>query len=327
MRRIVDDFRHGTHGARAIHRTRLEVFDDLIDAPRAEPLLGRRSQAGGKPTLAHSAFEGVVLLDGSEQVLRAVAGAAMAETLDEIGAPVPLLGLVGVPFIGARLEEERVPDRERAAPAHRPGQFGRLVFLSHRIEGVEVRPYREHVTASQLRIPRVRKCRIEMRPVAPDAVVHRVPEVLFAPFANAGLAVRRDVGRIDGAERCRHGAPAGERLAAIVGMTCRAVARVHEIATAHHLGKGGIARESDGAGAEQKARRGDRCPQTKGAFDHGCTRYALMSGPGLRRYWLRIASAAQKVSAPTVPVGLYPAFCGKTQAPMTNTFGTSHDCR
>src|SRR5262245_38586351 len=41
-------------------------------------------------------------------------------------------------------------------------------------------------------------------------------------------------------------------------------------------------------------------------------------------WYFRIPSAARYASAPTVPVGLNPAFCGKLHAPTTNTFGASH---
>jgi hypothetical protein len=37
------------------------------------------------------------------------------------------------------------------------------------------------------------------------------------------------------------------------------------------------------------------------------TTFFQASDPGFGRYFLMIASAAQKASAPTVPVGLYPA--------------------
>src|SRR3979409_348250 len=40
-----------------------------------------------------------------------------------------------------------------------------------------------------------------------------------------------------------------------------------------------------------------------------------------------MASAAQYARAPTVPVGVYDAFFGKFDAPITNAFGTSQLCR
>ena len=40
-----------------------------------------------------------------------------------------------------------------------------------------------------------------------------------------------------------------------------------------------------------------------------------------------MASAAQKASAPTVPVGFIPALWAKADAPITNTLGTSQLCR
>src|SRR4249919_696331 len=55
---------------------------------------------------------------------------------------------------------------------------------------------------------------------------------------------------------------------------------------------------------------------------HVCT-----SGPGDLRYCFVMASAAQYASAPTVSVGLYDAFCGYAEAPMTKTLCTSQHWR
>src|SRR3954471_8493038 len=62
---------------------------------------------------------------------------------------------------------------------------------------------------------------------------------------------------------------------------------------------------------------------------HQCRgeRFHVTSGPGDFRYCLTMASAAQYDRAPTVPVGLYDGFCGKFEAPMTNTLCASQLCR
>src|SRR5690606_39707729 len=74
-----------------------------------------------------------------------------------------------------------------------------------------------------------------------------------------------------------------------------------------------------GAGARHRNER----PCDKDAF----ALHAATKGPGLLRYCVRMACAEKYASAPTVPVGLYPRFCGKAPAPMTNTLGTSQLCR
>src|SRR6185437_11134090 len=63
---------------------------------------------------------------------RGVAGAAMAEALDEIGAAIPRGVVIGIRRIGAALREENIPDRERPAPAEHAADFARLVRLFDR---------------------------------------------------------------------------------------------------------------------------------------------------------------------------------------------------
>jgi hypothetical protein len=72
-------------------------------------------------------------------------------------------------------------------------------------------------------------------PFAIDAVVHCVPEILVGPTSDACLLVRSDIGRVDRAEGRRHGAPAGERLPAFLGVAGLAVARVDQVTATHDL--------------------------------------------------------------------------------------------
>jgi hypothetical protein len=57
------------------------------------------------------------------------------------------------------------------------------------------------------------------------------------------------------------------------------------------------------------------------------TGHADTRRPGFLRYLFLMASMVQYVRAPKVLVGFHDAFCGYADAPMTNTLGTSHDCK
>src|SRR6185437_1042467 len=199
-------------------RAGLEVLDDLVGAPRAEARALVADEARGEPAFALAAFEAVFLLDAPERVLGTVAGAAVAEAFHEIGAAIPLRRLPRVRLERARLEEEGVPSGDGFAHRERPRKVRRLRRLLHRRDRIEVRLDREHVVAAELREPRIRERGIEMLAVRADAVVHRLVELLVGPLADAGFLVRRDVGRIDRAERRGDRAAAGEGLALVVGM-------------------------------------------------------------------------------------------------------------
>src|SRR5262249_52142389 len=58
--------------------------------------------------------------------------------------------------------------------------------------------------------------------------MHGASESRLRPSADAGLRIGRDVGRIDHAERSRHGVAAGELFAALRRVTGRAVAATRE---------------------------------------------------------------------------------------------------
>src|SRR3546814_15727540 len=81
----------------------------------------------GEPFGEQAHQEGRAVFVGTEQVLRRVAGAAMAQSLDQIGAAIPVGRLVG-PGPEARLvEEQQVPAAQQAAMAERPDQIVREI--------------------------------------------------------------------------------------------------------------------------------------------------------------------------------------------------------
>jgi hypothetical protein len=286
--------------ARAVVGAGLQVLDDLVLAPRAEARALVAVEAHGVPTFPLAALEPVLLLHGAQDVLGAVACRAVPGPLDEIRPPVPLLRFLRVRLEGPGLEEQRVPTGHRLAHAERPRELRLLRLLAHRPEGIEVGLDGEHVVARHLREPRIGKRRVEVLALVVDPLVHRAVELLVGPVADAGLAVGRDVRRVDDPERRGDRAVAGEGLAPVVGVAGGAIAGVDEVAAALDLAVVGVDREREGRRGERRRGGGEK----ELAGGHVVLLHALMSGPGLRRYCSLIARAAQKVSAPTVPVGL-----------------------
>ena len=67
--------------------------------------------------------------------------------------------------------------------------------------------------------------------------MHRLHKLVIGPIADPGLLVRRDVRRIERAERQLEGEAPRERLAALCGMAADAVGGASEIfATRHQVG-------------------------------------------------------------------------------------------
>ena len=85
-----------------------------------------------------------------------------------------------------------------------------LVDRRHRLQiGVD----RVGVRARHFRVRGKRHCRVEQRTVARLARVHHAVELVGAPLADTGCLVRRDIGRVERAERRLHRAAAAEQLA------------------------------------------------------------------------------------------------------------------
>src|SRR5712671_6571343 len=87
----------------------LEIFDDVAHAP------GFQAAARGavEPWREHArdppATERLAALVGAKDVLRRMAGAAMADTFDQIAAAIPFRALLLIGHQKAGLEEQPVP--------------------------------------------------------------------------------------------------------------------------------------------------------------------------------------------------------------------------
>ena len=135
----------------------------------------------------------------------------MAEPIDEIGAAIPFGALPRISAVWRVVEIEQVPERDDPALVQREGQRVCRRPLRHQCprhhKGIE----RMQVVVRDAHVMGIRKSRVEMTPVARDAVAHRAVECLFRPVADTGLGIGRDVRAVDGAERGR------DRPAASIG--------------------------------------------------------------------------------------------------------------
>ena len=152
----------------------------------------------------------------------------MRDALDQIAAAIPLRALLLVRHQDAGLEEQPVPAAHHDAIVERPAQLRRARRIADRRQRRQIGPDGENVLAGQFGEIRIGEGRVIARAVARHAEAQGAVEVVIAPGAEAGLAVRRQVGRIDAAERRIDPLAAGERFGGIGGVAARAVAGLRQ---------------------------------------------------------------------------------------------------
>ncbi len=215
----------------------LEELRDVVRAPLTEA--GRRlvREVRSEPVIVDGAgqvrrrsFVGAAFLVGRSA--RRVARPAVAEPLHEVGAAVPARVVRRVRAVGVGVEEDEIPQRHAPALIERERQvrLGRLQ-ADRRDRMHEVRVHRGDVVVGDLRERRVRHRRIQMM-ARRDTAAQRAVEVLQRPSADAGIGIRRDVRRIDLADRRLQREAAGERGLAGNGVARVAVAQPREIGAA-----------------------------------------------------------------------------------------------
>jgi hypothetical protein len=98
------------------------------------------------------------------------------------------------------------------------------------------------VIFGELRIGRVGHRRIKLSPIPPNSVAKRPRKFLLRVASDPEILRRRDIGRVDGAERRADSQPAGKGLAARRGMAGSAVRGRGQILPALDHGSGLIGR-------------------------------------------------------------------------------------
>ena len=174
----------------------------------------------------------------------------MPRTLHEIGAAVPFGGLRRVRLVGTGIQVQRLPHCHRPANPERGVVPGRDV--AHGFQRAQVRVQVGNVLLGQSRVERVRKCGEQMPAVGGDALAQRALQVLRAPVADSGLGVRRDVGRVDRAERRGERAASGIRGSALARVAPHAIGGRRDVATSLGGGRGLVSKRAAG-----ECRQGD----------------------------------------------------------------------
>src|SRR6185437_3786034 len=122
------------------------------------------------------------------------------------------------------------PDAQGPAHGQRPGDAVGLVGLIDRRHAVhEVGVKRLHVVGRYAGEGRVGHGRIQRVAVLGDALAQGAVEVFERVVTDAGLLVRRDVGRIEGAQRRGDAQAAGVGLAVLDGVAGDAVAGAGQV--------------------------------------------------------------------------------------------------
>ena len=149
----------------------------------------------------------------------------MPQPFDQIGAPVPLVIVVGLRLEGREGDEHTVPHRQRPAHRQRPGNVAWPVGAADRRDAVhKIAVERSHIALGDLGVGGIRHGRIELVAVLGHAASDRAVEFSEAVTADAGGTVGGDVGGIGGPDRGAHGSATGERLATRRGMAGDAIA-------------------------------------------------------------------------------------------------------
>ena len=185
-----------------------------------------RNQSTGEPEL---------FLRRTQSVASAVTGDAMAETFDEVGAPVPLGWFGRIGNEAARFERKRTPDAQRGLRVVREAQFVRSVGRWNWRHATQVGINRVRVLAGDTGEVRIRKSRIQQAAILRSAVTHRAPEMGGAPATDTALCVRRQVAGEDGAERGFDAEASCIRSATACGVATSAVASESQVSAAFDL--------------------------------------------------------------------------------------------
>src|SRR6202158_2117628 len=94
----------------------LQIFDDVIDAPRFQPATLGAVEPRREPALHQAAAKGAAALVGAKNVLGRVACAAMRRAGDEITAAIPFRA-----FLLVRLEDAGPGEQQIPGPHHFAG--------------------------------------------------------------------------------------------------------------------------------------------------------------------------------------------------------------
>ncbi len=203
LQAVLDGFGHRASGlGLAGHAAGLQVLHQLGLGPAADAVDGIRGDVGRIPGAQRAATQVAAAVFGHQRIARGVAGAAVGQRIDQVGAMVPLRRLAGIGFEALVLQVERIPHGHRQADVEGERQGRLRRGLVHRLDAMhEVGVERLGVFIGDLGIGRVGHGRVEVGPVLAYALAQRTAEIFQAVAANADRLGRGDIGGIDGAQR------------------------------------------------------------------------------------------------------------------------------
>jgi hypothetical protein len=187
------------------HRTprdavaRVEAEEKIMRKRIGIPMHRRRRssvQSIGSPALGLAAGKVLIRFFRTKKIARRVAGTAMAETFDKIGAAIPC----------------------------RVMQFVRRRYRPHRLARHQIGVDRFGIVIGDAREMVIGKGRIKISAVAPHAIAQRTLKRRLRPVPDSGMRVRSDIGRIDRAKGRRQRAATREPPSAYGGVANIAIA-------------------------------------------------------------------------------------------------------
>ena len=209
----------------------------------------------------------------------------MARTLYQIGATVPRIRLRRVWLKALVVVEDQVP--EEHAPALVIGE-SQGVFrhrVADRLQAEQVGLDGLHLVIRHQGIGGIGKCRVVAFAVLADTLVQGTEEISITPVANTGLLVRRNVGRVQRAERQLELHAAGKGFAAGHGVARDTVSRCRQVLAA--LDQRLV------IGLYVQTQGGQSQPANQG--------FARMHGSG--SFYREVSSAAQRQAAQALATG------------------------
>ena len=201
-----------------------------------EAVLGKRrgGNRGNSHAVHFAALQGPGEFEAHHEVARRMAGAAMRQPFDKIGPPVPCGGALFVPRQLAVREVQQGPEvHERAHRQHKSAGIG-LVGDRHGRNAHIVGVKRVNVVRRRELREDKGHCRIEIAIARRDAVAHHAMKIGARIVADAVLFVRRDVGRIQRAERRPYGQASGAHRPLRQRVAAEAVAGQSQFAPARN---------------------------------------------------------------------------------------------
>src|SRR5665213_867271 len=142
-----------------------------------------------------------------------MAGAAVRQSLREVGTAIPLRIMTGLDLVAATVKECHVPQLERPAHGHRPCSARGRVDLTDRAHAIfEVRVESLDVLVVDLRIGNIWHRWIQVLAIFANTVADGAIERGKRPRTEPALDIGRDTGSLDGDyQRDRHRQAAGIR--------------------------------------------------------------------------------------------------------------------